>query len=74
MYNNVFSGKSGPFDLYNKQALILLGLYTALRIGDILQLKWRMVYDFNKHHFFDHIYVNEQKTQKLNVIAQNQHV
>lgn len=51
------------------QALILLGLYTALRIGDILQLKWRMVYDFNKHHFFDHIYVNEQKTQKLNVIA-----
>lgn len=56
------------------QALILLGLYTALRIGDILQLKWRMVYDFNKHHFFDHIYVNEQKTQKLNVIALNQHV
>ena len=55
------------------QALILLGLYTALRIGDILQLKWRMVYDFNKHHFFDHIYVNEQKTQKLNVIALNQH-
>ena len=33
-----------------------------------------MVYDFNKHHFFDHIYVNEQKTQKLNVIALNQHV
>ena len=29
----------------------MLGLYTALRIGDILQLKWRMVYDFNKHHF-----------------------
>ena len=56
------------------QALILLGLYTALRIGDILQLKWRMVYDFNKHHFFDHIYVNEQKTQKLNVIALNQNV
>lgn len=69
-----FCGKSVPFDLYNKQTLILLGLYTALRIGDILQLKWRMVYDFNKHHFFDHIYVNEQKTQKLNVIALNQHV
>ena len=56
------------------QALILLGLYTALRIGDILQLKWRMVYDFNKHHFFDHIYVNEQKTGKINRILLNREV
>ncbi len=43
----------------------MLGLYTALRIGDILQLKWRMVYDFNKHHFFDHIYINEQKNTEV---------
>ena len=32
------------------QALILLGLYTALRIGDILQLNWRMVYDLSLIH------------------------
>lgn len=29
-------------------ALIVMGLNTALRISDILKLKWSEVYDFNK--------------------------
>ena len=55
-------------------ALLLFGLYTALRISDILQLRWRMVYNFDTHHFLNHIYVREQKTNKLNVVALNKHL
>ena len=31
--------------------LIVLGLNTALRISDILSLKWNMIYDFSKKKF-----------------------
>lgn len=54
--------------------LLLFGLYTALRISDILQLKWNAVYDFNRHCFLDHLYIQEQKTHKLNIIAINKHL
>ena len=32
-------------------ALIILGLHTALRISDILELKWEAVYDFGREEF-----------------------
>ena len=43
-------------------AIIVLGLNTALRISDILNLTSEMVYDHNKVR--EHIVVKEQKTGK----------
>lgn len=51
--------------------LITIGLNTALRIGDILKLKWKDVFDFEKGKIKQHIRVQEQKTGKLNIIAIN---
>ncbi len=53
-------------------ALCILGLNTALRISDILQLKWGNVYDFIKKEYFSHISVVEHKTGKRNQIVLNQ--
>lgn len=55
-------------------ALINLGLYTALRISDILKLKWKDVYDIEKNTFRSHLSIYEQKTGKRNVVALNPHV
>ena len=53
-------------------ALISLGLNTALRISDLLQLKWNDIYDFEHQNFRQHILVTEHKTGKENRIALNQ--
>lgn len=54
--------------------LIELGLHTALRISDVLNLKWKDVYDFEGRRFREHLFVQEKKTGKQNVIALNRHV
>ena len=54
--------------------MIILGLYTALRISDVLNLKWKDVYYFEKDCFLDHLLIHEQKTGKVNEIALNSHV
>lgn len=59
---------------FRNQALIVLGLNTALRISDILKLKWEDVYDFDREQYRTHLYIKEQKTGKWNVVAQNIHV
>lgn len=52
-------------------ALIITGLNTALRIGDILTLKWRDIYDYSKRDFKTHICLIEHKTRKESIIAIN---
>ena len=51
--------------------LICMGLNTALRISDMLQLKWGNVYDFDRKHYAKHIVVQEWKTVKETRIAIN---
>ena len=54
--------------------LIVLGLNTALRISDILSLKWGIVYDFERNSYRDHIIITEQKTGKRTQIYMNSSV
>lgn len=56
---------------YRNYLLVTFGLNTALRISDILTLKWKDVYQFEQKMFKKHIYVTEQKTQKKNQIFLN---
>lgn len=55
-------------------ALIIFGLHTALRISDILHLRWIDVYDFEQNVYHDHLFIQEKKTKKTTVIALNIHV
>lgn len=53
-------------------ALICLGMNSALRISDLLELKWQDVYNFSEKHFVTHIVTTEQKTGKETRIALNE--
>lgn len=59
---------------YRNYVLIITGLNTALRISDILQLTWEMVYDSNKGEIRTHIMVVEKKTMKTNRIFLNKEI
>lgn len=54
--------------------LIIMGVYTALRISDLLALTWESVYDFDNQQFRSHIYLKEKKTGKPKAIAVNRQV
>lgn len=54
--------------------LICLGLNTALRISDMLPLRWGNVYDFDKKQYVKHIVIREKKTGKETRIALNNNV
>ena len=56
------------------QVLIIIGLNTALRISDILSLKWESVYDFDRKQFKSHIELVEQKTEKNTMIFMNRNI
>lgn len=51
--------------------LICLGINSALRISDLLHLKWKDVYDFERKAFRYHIIITGQKTKKETRIAIN---
>lgn len=59
---------------FRNYALFVLGINTALRIGDILQLTWNNVFDFDRACFRNHITIKERKTGKENIIAINENV
>lgn len=54
--------------------LIICGLHTALRISDLLSLRWENVYNFKKQRYVTHLHVYEKKTGKHSVLALNHHV
>ena len=53
-------------------ALVVLGLNSALRISDILNLTWNDVFDFEEKQFKTHVYVKEKKTGKSKKFLLNQ--
>lgn len=55
-------------------ALIVFGLHTALRISDILEIKWKDVYDFEQQSFYKYLGLKERKTGKYVNIALNPHI
>lgn len=64
------------YEEYNPRnyALIVIGLNTALRISDILHIKWEMVFSSKPLCFKSHIIVKEEKTGKENRIFLNPEV
>ena len=54
--------------------LFIMGIHTALRISDMLRLKWSDVYDFNNNCVRREFTISERKTRKSKIIAVNQSV
>ena len=53
-------------------AMTCLGINSALRVSDLLKLRWKDVYDFTGRHYRKHITTVEKKTKKQTQIALNQ--
>lgn len=49
--------------------MLVLGINTALRISDLLCLKWKDVWNFEKKDYHLHLYVTEHKTGTHTCIA-----
>ena len=51
--------------------LVVMGVHTALRISDLLRLKWEDIYDFDIGSFRESITIIEKKTKKSKLVALN---
>ncbi len=59
---------------FRNHLLLVMGVSTALRISDLLLLKWHDVYDDLRRDFRRHLIVREQKTGKTKTVALNDQV
>lgn len=55
--------KKGEFRNYT---LVVLGTCTALRISDLLGIRWSEIYDTERDRFKVHIKITEQKPARQN--------
>ncbi len=53
-------------------ALIVVGVNSALRVSDLLALRWKHVYDFESGAIREHVEVKERKTGKQKMLALNE--
>jgi len=60
--------------LYRNYALIVMATCTALRISDLLRLRWEDVYSEDRGQFLTHLTIVEHKTGKQKTIALNQQI
>lgn len=60
--------------IYRNYAMIIMGLNTAFRIGDLLSLQWKDVYYEERNDCRNHICITEQKTGKMRSVAVNDSV
>jgi integrase len=59
---------------YRNYVLVLMGIYTALRISDLLRITWNDLYDENCGAFRTHVTLVESKTGKVKIIALNKQI
>lgn len=59
---------------YRNYAMIIMATCTALRISDLLRLRWSDVYDEDHARFKSHVTLTEHKTGKQKTIALNKQI